>query len=482
MNKRLKKILFFFIIICIFITLILTSVKASAASRKISTDISGIDESKYLGIKSLIQDLQKKHPSWTFKVEYTGLDWNEVITAEHQGHSSSTDPTNLSPTGSNYAGLWICEICGKQTYDNGLYCASKEALEYMMDPRNSVNETDLFQFMELSGYNNSDSNGVKNNLNSVKASWVGSDCIDAMVEAGDKYKISPYFLLAKMMEEQSSTSPLYTGNGQNGNYKGYYNVYNIGATGKGSENIIKNGLAYASGQKWTTRRLSILGGAEVLANGYIGQGQDTLYYQKYDVIGEDKYTHQYQQNVLGAQNAGTFLKKYCPTNGKYSFIIPLYENMPKTKCSRPSTTQEHKQGSLDGLMGDVNGDNDVNVIDVVMLISYLNGKAKISNDRIQLAKVAGNDDITVIDVVKLIGYLNGNAVLPSTGSYTTGTITSNGNTNVRLSPNGTVFTSIKNGTSIKILQKASSQVGGYYWDLIVTSQGVYGYVARNYYK
>lgn len=481
MNERLKKILFFIMIISIIVISVFASIKVFASSRNISTDINGIDENQYPGIKSLIQDLQRKHPNWTFKVEYTGLDWNEVINAEHQGHTTSA-PSNLIPSGSNYGGLWICEICETQKYDSGLYCASKEALEYMMDPRNSVNETDLFQFMELSGYNDSDSNSVKDNLMRVKKDWVSSDCIDAMVEAGNTYKISPYFLLAKMMEEQSSTSPLYTGQGYNGSYQGFYNLYNVGATGSGKDNVIKNGLAYSAGQGWNTKRLSILGGAEVLANGYIGQGQDTLYYQKYDVIGDSKYTHQYQQNVLGAQNAGTFLKKYCPENGKYSFIIPLYKNMPKTKCPRPATNQSHTKNSFGGLMGDINGDNEVNVIDVVMLISYLNGNAQISDSRMALAKVAGNSDITVIDVVKLISYLNGNAVLPSSGEYTTGTVTSNGNINIRLSPNGTVFGSISNGTSIKVLQRASSEVGGYYWDLIVTSKGVYGYIARNYYK
>ena len=51
--------------------------------------------------------------------------------------------------------MWFCPVCGTKSYDNGsLRCASMEALKYMMDPRNSLNSSDVFQFMELS-YDNS---------------------------------------------------------------------------------------------------------------------------------------------------------------------------------------------------------------------------------------------------------------------------------------------------------------------------------------
>ena len=50
--------------------------KIYAVSQRIDNQISKIDDKKYPGIKSMIEKLQKDHPSWKFKILYTGLDWN----------------------------------------------------------------------------------------------------------------------------------------------------------------------------------------------------------------------------------------------------------------------------------------------------------------------------------------------------------------------------------------------------------------------
>ena len=75
MNKRIKKFLFFFIILNILG--IFFSVSSFAGTE--STDINGIDDNLYPGIKSAIQSLQSAHPNWIFKVEYTDLTWEEAI-------------------------------------------------------------------------------------------------------------------------------------------------------------------------------------------------------------------------------------------------------------------------------------------------------------------------------------------------------------------------------------------------------------------
>lgn len=43
--------------------------------------------------------------------------------------------------------LWKCNTCGES---NGWSCASKEIVEYFIDPRNFLNEVNIFQFEELS--------------------------------------------------------------------------------------------------------------------------------------------------------------------------------------------------------------------------------------------------------------------------------------------------------------------------------------------
>ena len=148
MNKRIKKFLFFFIIF----NIIIFACSGLCFAGTESTDINAIDDNLYPGIKTKIQALQAAHPNWTFKVEYTDLTWKEIINGEHQNHGAANDPVNLVPSkSSSYGGLWICEICGTEKCDSGSwYCASKEAIEYMMDPRNSLNNTDVFQFLQTS--------------------------------------------------------------------------------------------------------------------------------------------------------------------------------------------------------------------------------------------------------------------------------------------------------------------------------------------
>ena len=314
MNKRIKKIFVFFIII----NLIFIFNSNKIFARTLSEDIEGIDESLYPGVKAMIQALQAQHPNWNFKVEYTDITWEEALNGEHQFHGAINDPSNLVTSGNSnsYGGLWICEICGNEKCDSGSwYCASKEAIAYMMDARNSLNNSDLFQFMQLSFEGDCNNDTVRNTLKSMgdKTKYIDDECIEAIIEAGNTYHVDPYYIMAKIIEEQGTSSipTLIAGNGYNGNYVGYYNFFNIGATSNTgtSGGVIQAGLAYAASQGWSSKKASILGGINIIANRYIARNQDTLYYQKFNVVGENKFYHQYQQNILGAQTAGTALRK-----------------------------------------------------------------------------------------------------------------------------------------------------------------------------
>lgn len=416
----MKKILVVTLIITIFLSLIIniipiTANKSYAADMPkgtLSRDIDGLDENLYPGYKQLINNLRSSHSNYTFLLYYTGLDWNEVLTAEYQGHGYS--PKNLFQIGTKYNGMWICPICGNKAYDNGSWCcASLESLAYMMDPRNSINESDLFQFKDLSGSDVSYDDVAR--VVSGYGSYINnSEVIQAIVDASITYNINGYFLVAKIINEHGKNgSTLSNGNGYNGKYVGIYNYFNIGATGSGSANIINSGLAYAQSQGWSSRRASILGGAAVVKNSYIDTySQNTFYYQKFNVSGRsDLASHQYQQNILAAQSQGTSLKSYYGTSStakEYVFIIPLYKNMPKTACSRPNVSKANS-------------------------INYENGIVQNVSTSLK----------------------------------------------VRASANGTAIGALNNGEKVKILQRATAEIGGFYWDLIVSEQdGTYGYAAR----
>ena len=323
----------------------------------LTSDINGVDDAKYPGYKALINDMKSKHPNYIFLVYYTGMDWNEVINTEYQGHGVS--PLNLFQVNSNYNGMWQCPICGNKKYDNGSWCcASKEALAYMIDPRNSINDSDLFQFKDLEGSDVSYDDIAR--VVSGYGSYINNpEAIQAIVDASIQYNVNGYFLVAKIINEHGKNgSTLSNGQGYNGKFVGIYNYFNIGSYGNGTATIINNGLSYAQSKGWSSIRASIFGGAEVVKNSYITKySQNTLYYQKFNVSGKSALaSHQYQQNIMAAQSQGASLKNYYGTSNTaqtYTFIIPLYENIPATISPRPDVTKANTINYEDGIVQNI---------------------------------------------------------------------------------------------------------------------------------
>ena len=410
-NKSIKIGIIFILTIC----LILAGNHISNGAN-LSSDINGINESKYPGIKSMIQSLQRKYGNYHFQVYYTGIDWTEAITMEYQGHGRS--PKNLFQAKNNYKGKWHCPICGSKTYDTGWYCASVDAIKYMMDPRNSLDETSVYQFKNLETADVSSSN-IQTVINSQYGSYAyinNPTAINAIVKASSTYQMNGYSILAKIINEQGrGTSPLVTGSGYNGQYVGYYNFFNVGAYGNGTSTVITNGLKYAQNKGWNSVEKSILGGSEYYKSQYIGKGQNTLYYQRFNVVNTNSlFSHQYQQDIMGAQTSAQLLKKYYTTTGtissvNHTFIIPLYENMPTNACARPNP----------------NENNQVELEDATVLTNRLAVRASPNSSRI-------------------ISYLN-------------------------------------KGEEIRVLNRATKKSSdGNYWDTIVTNtDGTYGYVIRS---
>lgn len=336
---KFRKIISFFIVLTILLYTLLALVPMNnqVYAGTLSDDIDGIDEAKYPGYKQLINDLKNKYPAGTynFKLFYTGIDWNTAVTVEYQGHKGS--PLNLFNIGTNYTGKWYCPICGTQKFDNGsLCCASKEAISYMLDPRNSINEASIFQFKSLE-----EPDVEIEDLNRIVQGTflANAECVQAIYDASRTYNINGYFLVAKMINEHGKSGSALS----NGNGTGYYNYFNIGSFGNSASAIIQNGLNFAKNAGWNSPRASILGGTEIVKNSYINErGQNTLYFQKFNLVGKSGLgTYQYQQNIMAAENQGRSLKGYYNTSTKtnvHTFVIPVYENMPNNACPRPNTS------------------------------------------------------------------------------------------------------------------------------------------------
>ena len=206
-----------------------------------------------------------------------------------------------------------------------------------MDPRNFLNDTDIFQFESLS-YNKSQTRaGVSAILSGTfmakdieDADGTTLNYADAFMKIGETRKISPYHLASRVRQEQGTGGTSSLISGTYSGYEGYYNYFNFGAAGVGSAAVIKNGLAYAKSKGWDTRYKSLDGGAQLLAKNYISVGQDTLYFQKFNVVNASNlYGHQYMSNLTAAYTEGRKLGQgYTDKQQAFVFRIPVYTSMP----------------------------------------------------------------------------------------------------------------------------------------------------------
>ena len=288
----------------------------------------------YPGYRTLINTLVKNHPTWTINLYETGLDWNTVISKE------SNHGKNLVQVG-YYTSDWECS-CNKAYDGESWKCASHAAVSYMMDPRHFLNEYDVFQFQELNS-SNGDEAAVRA---MIKGTFMDTDAnredsVKGIMNAATTYNINPYFITAKIIQEQSNEgSDLSLGKGYDINgdgkkeYVGVYNLFNIGAYPTEDAGTIENGLKYAKEKGWTTMYKAIVEGSKFLKDDYIAKGQSTTYFQKFNVVDTSNlYGHQYMTNVWGAYSEGRIMRskyiKYGIYNNQFVFTIPLYKNMPQ---------------------------------------------------------------------------------------------------------------------------------------------------------
>ena len=359
--------------------------------------------------------LHSKHPNWKFVAEKTGVTFNNA--AKGEAKKNYTQNKNGGYIASNS----IAEAGGWRV-------ASNQYVGFMIDPRNYLNEKNIFAFENLS-YDSS-----TQTLDTVKSvfknTWLSTDVMSKkFINAGNAKRISPVHLATRAKQEgmtnqsysavsgkvssrwrvsnnayicatkvkvtkkkikiKKKKKAIYIRKGPGNNYaklrypngkyiklttadslsrvkkkkykskkgcsKGWYrvrvnkslkriyNFYNIGSYGT---NPVKRGLATAagyvddqSGTPWNTYQKAITYGAGFIAEGYINKGQDTLFYQKFNVGPRNyynKYTHQYMTNILApASEALSSYRSYSSILVKpYTFKIPVYNSMP-TNTTHP---------------------------------------------------------------------------------------------------------------------------------------------------
>ncbi len=287
--------------------------------------------------RTSLYSLKQRHPNWVFVRMDTGLQWSTVISREMQGERS-----------------WIHKsypdyVKGEAREDGNWYVATEGILKYFMDPRNGLREDGIFQF-ELLTYNptyhtEGAISAVLNNtfMNSSRnAPGTGHTYAQIFLESGSRNNVSPFHLASRVYQEQGNgSSPLISGSYPG--YEGYYNYFNINATGNTTREVIERGLTYARNRGWNNAFASILGGSSVIAANYISKGQDTIYLQKYNVNPDSPhglYNHQYMQNIAAPSSEGKktmeMYREVGSLDNTFVFKIPVYEGMPASACPMPT--------------------------------------------------------------------------------------------------------------------------------------------------
>lgn len=238
---------------------------------------------------------------------------------------------------------------GSDLYDRGFYLANEEAVAYFLDPRNFLNSEDIFQFLLLSYENEGDSAQVSSVLGTSSVKGVISDLEERLILLGQKYNVSPYFLAARLRQEQGSDGNvlLYGTAGEmlgEAEYDGFYNIFNIGAYGSGANQVYRSGVQYAKEMGWSSPEKALEGGVKILSEKYVTCYQDTLYLQKWNVDprsrtanGESRnFWAQFMQNIGGAKTESDFLREALAKEENLTFLIPVFEGMPDAPCPDPA--------------------------------------------------------------------------------------------------------------------------------------------------
>ena len=312
--------------------------------------------------------LHSQHPAWSFKALHTNYAFENAVRGEYRpgvNMVTSTAPPeykSMAETDFNYASnSWV-------EYEPGWVGASEALIAYQMDPRNFLDETQIFQF-ENQQYNAAMDyrHGLAAILaesfmnptvpvsyvdTSASQQTLGLSYVDLLVQAGESSGVSPYHLASRILQEVSPKGS----DSVSGTYQdmiGYYNFYNIGAYG-GSDPVYaglmtaRDGISGYSAAKnesflfpWTDPARAISGGAVFIGQDYINVDQQTLYLQKFNLLSRftRPFTHQYMGNVLAPEYEAIDVYKAYVRMGALDeakeFLIPVFASMP---AQTPSPT------------------------------------------------------------------------------------------------------------------------------------------------
>ncbi|MBR2713635.1 MAG: hypothetical protein IKB76_02535 [Kiritimatiellae bacterium] len=346
-----------------------------------------------------LSKLQFEHREWVFEpVGVADLTWDRIVEKELTPSWNLVVYADWAPNEwkalkeKNYTPYYAKDA---KAYDSGAwYQASRETIEYFMDPRNWLNEREIFMFETLQFDARSQTpEAVERTLSKTfmakaKCGGAKGTFAELLMDVGRKLGVSPVFLAGRLASEQGFGSPQSFGTlgdclvglstnrlGKVGDadvwgkrftrdgeatkkvlakgaaaYNGYYNFFNFRAYGLGLFEIKYNAWVEATADEtrarylgpWDSQARAIEGGAMKIKERYIDTYRHTRYFQKFSVLpaAKDFRWKQYMQNIAAplveARNTSKAYAAADTLDAPYRFLIPVYIAMPKRACPDPA--------------------------------------------------------------------------------------------------------------------------------------------------
>ncbi len=370
-----------------------------------------------------LRALHSKYPNWKFVAHNIDISFKDAVESQY-GVSDVKDTrkwVEFTYGGNEWRDMraYDSEKDKWLTLETRWTYASRAAIEYYMDPRNSLDESKIFVFMQQS-YQEDDKT-IDNLRTVIKGTFlekgydknsdgtVDADAyIEDIIDASKASKVSPYVLAATIIVEQGINGETNMVSGSYSGFENYYNFFNFGASGASTDEITVSALTFAKTEGWDSRNKAIVEGSKKYASGYISVGQDTYYYKDFNVVNQI-WWHQYASALYDAWTNANYLKKGCLTNtdAVITFTIPVYKNMPESACASPGTagvpepTLPETPAPLPESTvkkGDTNGDDKINAVDLAAIKMSILGVKEFEDTAKKAADVNDDGSINAIDL------------------------------------------------------------------------------------
>lgn len=303
--------------------------------------IAGFPES----YKPYLRSLHVAHPNWTFVAQNSTASWSSALSMETKSGVSLIENTT-NP-------LWQS---GSTVIDSPNWVnASEGIVAYYMDPRNSLTENAIFQFLNVKSTSHSagqielllDGTFMDQDVSTPKdCDKSNTEYHDIFVKAQAQSGIDGIFLAARVLQECGNNGSSSSNGGTVGGRK-VFNFFNIGAYSDAT-NAAYRGLNFArygngvTGSSfnttyeipWTSQGDAIVYGAKWINDYYVSKGQNTIYYMRFNMSPNSSYslgTHQYytaiQSPTMEATKMYNAYNKAGLLDSSLTFTIPVYSNM-----------------------------------------------------------------------------------------------------------------------------------------------------------